>query len=58
MSEEQTILFQKAIIDCAGKESVTKDDFDELFTQKSPSTKTSKCFRACLSEIVGSVSSS
>lgn len=58
MPEEQTLAFQKSIIDCAAKESVTKDDFDELFTQQAPSTKTSKCFRACLSETFGSVSSS
>lgn len=56
MTEDQTLGFQKIIIDCVGKESPTKDDFDEFFTQKNPSTKTSKCFRACLSETLGSVS--
>ena len=55
MSEDQTLGFQKIIIDCAAKEMVTKDDFDEFFIQKTPSTKASKCFRACLSEKFGSV---
>lgn len=56
MSEDQTLGFQKIIIDCAAKETVTKDDFDEFFAQKTPTTKASKCFRACLSETFGSVS--
>lgn len=55
MSEDQTLGFQKIIIDCAAKEMVTKDDFDEFFAQKAPTTKPSKCFRACLSEAFGSV---
>lgn len=56
MPEDQTLGFQRIVIDCAVKESATKDDFDEYFAQKTPTAKSSKCFRACVSETLGSVS--
>lgn len=56
MPEDQTLGFQRIVIDCATKESATKEDFDEFFAQKTPSAKSSKCFRACVSETLGTVS--
>lgn len=56
MSEDQTLSFQKIMMECAAKEKATQEDLDEFFAQKSPSSPTAKCMRACMSETLGSVS--
>lgn len=56
MTEEQTQAFQKIMMDCAAKEKATKDDLDEFFAQKPPTSSNAKCMRACMSETFGAVS--
>lgn len=55
MTEEQTQAFQKVMMDCYSKEKATKDDLDEYFAQKSPTSSTAKCMRACMAETFGAV---
>lgn len=56
MTEEETLAFQKIMMDCAAKEKTTKDDMDEFFSQKPPTSSNAKCLRACMSETFGVVS--
>lgn len=56
MTEEQTLTFQKIMMDCAAKEKTTRDDLDEFYAQKPPTSQNAKCFRACMSETFGAVS--
>lgn len=48
---------QQVVSDCAIKENAAGTDIDEILAYKSASTYQGKCFRACIGEATGIVSS-
>lgn len=58
-SEDEGMEWLKEVIsDCATKEHATSIDINEVLAYKEASTYEGKCFRACIGETTGIVSTS
>lgn len=56
-SEDEGMEWLKEVIsDCAAKEHASSIDIDEVLAYKEASTYNGKCFRACIGETTGIVS--
>lgn len=56
-SDDEGLEWLKEVIgDCATKERVSNIDIDEVLASKEASTYAGKCFRACIGETTGIVS--